>query len=223
VRRRPKARVGRSRRSTPSAGCDTRSHELSELHQGGRPWGRRCSFGSVSVDLSPAWRASLVTAGCEAQVIRPKGSRSIREPQAAGKTGRVNASEPLMMPRHRKPRRWDAAAGPRTRRWEAAGADRKTLSRSGGHRRPRGIGGTQPGRISLVRNVTTPLGSVRITAHGKPTARKARLPSGRRMTQEANASSRKATGKRDISGRLLRRSSSYNRPDTGVYPNPKGR
>jgi hypothetical protein len=208
--------------SSPSAGCDTRSHELSELHQGGRPWGRRCSFRSVSVDLSPAWCASLVTAGCEAQVIRPKGSRSIREPQAAGKAGRVNASEPLMMPRHRKPRGWDAAAGPRTRRWEAAGADRKTLSRSGGHRRPRGIGGTQPGRISLVRNMTTPLGSVRITARGKLTVRKARVRSGRGMTQEANAGSRKATGKRDVFGRLLRWSSSYNRPDTGVRPDPKG-
>jgi hypothetical protein len=28
-----------------------------------------------------------------------------------GKTGRVNTSEPLMMPRYVKPRRWDAPAG----------------------------------------------------------------------------------------------------------------
>lgn len=155
--------------------------------KGGRSWGRRCSFRSVSADLSPAWRASLVTAGCEAQVIRPKGSRSIRELQVTGKAGRVNVSEPLMMPRHRKPRRWDVGVGSRTGRWEAAGADRKTRSRSEGHRRPRGIGGTHPGRISLVRNVTTPLGSENSDGLGKPTVRKARFPSGRRMAQEANA------------------------------------
>jgi len=152
----------------------------------------------VFEDLSPAWRAPPVTAGCEAQVVRPKGSRSIRGLQVTGKTGRVNVSEPLMMPRHRKPRRWDAAAGTRTCRWEAAGDDRKTLSRSGEHRRPRGIGGTQPGWISLVRNVTTPLGSERNDAPGKPTVRKAGFPSGRRMAQEANAGGRKAAGNRDV-------------------------
>jgi hypothetical protein len=32
---------------------------------------------------------------------------------------------------------------------------------------------------------------------GKPTVREAELPSGRRMTQEANAGGRKAAGKRD--------------------------
>jgi hypothetical protein len=127
----------------------------------------------VFEDLSPAWRAPLVTVGCEAQVIRLKGSRSIRELQVTGKAGRVNVSEPLMMPRHRKPRRWDAAAGVRTGRWEAAGDGRKTLSRPGEHRRPRGIGGTQPGRISLVRNVTAPLGSGGSDARGKPAVRKA--------------------------------------------------
>ncbi len=44
-----------------------------------------------------------VTAGCEAQVVKPKGSWPIRELQVKGKTGRVNVSEPLLMPRHRKP------------------------------------------------------------------------------------------------------------------------
>jgi len=37
-------------------------------------------------------------------VIKPKGSCPIRGPQAKGKTGWVNASEPLMMPRHLEPR-----------------------------------------------------------------------------------------------------------------------
>jgi len=55
-----------------------------------------------------------------------------------------------------------------------------------------------------VRNVTTPLGSESSDALGKPTVRKARLPSGRRMAQEANAGGRKAAGNRDTIGQLLR-------------------
>ena len=71
--------------------------------------------------------------------------------------------------------------------------------RSGEHRRPRGREGTHPGRISCVQNVATPLGS----GHegfvaGKPTVRKAQLRSGKRMTREANAGDRKATGNPDI-------------------------
>jgi len=44
-------------------------------------------------------------------VIKPKGRCSIQRPQAKGKTGRVNASEPSMMPRYVEPRRWDDPAG----------------------------------------------------------------------------------------------------------------
>lgn len=99
---------------------------------------------------------------------------------------------------------------------KSAGADRKTLNRPGEHRRPRGIGGTRPGRISFVWNVTTPLESGDIHVVGKPTVRKARFSSGRRMAQEANAGGRKAAGNRDVRGRLLRRQVSYNRPDTGI-------
>ena len=61
--------------------------------------------------LSPAWRALRVTASCEAQVVKPKGSRSIRESQVKGKIERTNESEPLMMPRHVEPRWWDVVAG----------------------------------------------------------------------------------------------------------------
>ena len=60
---------------------------------------------------------------------------------------------------------------------------------------PRGKGSTHPGRISFVWNVETPLGSGR-SWPGRPTARKAQLPSGNRMAQEANAGSRKETGTR---------------------------
>ncbi len=49
--------------------------------------------------------------GCEAQAVKPKGSWPIRGLQAKGKTGRVNVSEPLLMPRYVKPRMMEAAAG----------------------------------------------------------------------------------------------------------------
>ena len=70
--------------------------------------------------------------------------------------------------------------------------------RPGEHRRPRGREGTQPGRISKVRNVVTPSGSGRQVAAGKPTAMKAQLPGGNRLTRKANAGGRKAAGNRDV-------------------------
>jgi len=50
------------------------------------------------------------------------------------------------------------------------------------------------------------LGSGTRVVTGKPTVRKAQLPSGNRMTREANAGGRKATGNRDMDGWPLRRS-----------------
>lgn len=49
-----------------------------------------------------------------------------------------------------------------------------------GRRAPpsRGIGGTLPGRISLVRNVETPSGSRCRKAPGRPTVREVELPGG---------------------------------------------
>src|SRR3989442_8944303 len=38
--------------------------------------------------------ALRVTAGCEAQVVKPKGARSIRVPQVKGKTERTNDMNP---------------------------------------------------------------------------------------------------------------------------------
>src|SRR6266849_6699334 len=64
------------------------------------------------------------------------------------------------------------------------------------HRRPRDTGGTHPGRISCVWNVGTPMGSGHSDVSGKPTARKAQSPREGRMTWEANAGGRKATGNR---------------------------
>lgn len=86
--------------------------------------------------LSPAWRALRVTASCGAQVVKPKGSRSIRELQVKGKTERTNENEPLMMPRHVEPRRWDGVVG--VEDW-LLGSGRRRLrrpSQPGEHRRP---------------------------------------------------------------------------------------
>lgn len=83
---------------------------------------------------------------------------------------------------------------------------------------PRGKGSTHPGRISFVWNVETPLRSG--PWPGRPTVRKAQLPSGNRMAQEANAGSRKATGTRGMmtTSPLV---APHNRPDTGMLPGPE--
>jgi hypothetical protein len=78
---------------------------------------------------------------------------------------------------------------------------------------PRGIEGTQTGRILLVRNVTIPLGSSHEQLVSQPQGR-AHIPSGRRMSREANAGRRKETGNR---ARRIDPSVDCpdNRPDTG--------
>jgi len=90
-----------------------------------------------------------------------------------------------------------------TGRWEAAGAGRRVVAGRERTTVPE-VGGALPGRILFMRNMTTPLGSGVMMA-GRPTVRKAQLPSGRRKTQEANADGRKATGNREPVYRLLRR------------------
>jgi hypothetical protein len=57
--------------------------------------------------------------------------------------------------------------------------------------RPRSKEGTHPHRVSLERNVITPSPS---GPAGKPTVREAQPDGGEEMSQEANASSRKAAG-----------------------------
>src|SRR6266516_832108 len=88
--------------------------------------------------------------------------------------------------------RWGGGAG----RWEAAGAGRGFFVGRVSTAAPGDTGGTHPGRSSWVWNVVIPTGSGHVTCSGKPTARKAQLPGGQRMTREANAGGRKAAGNR---------------------------
>ncbi len=76
--------------------------------------------------------------------------------------------------------------------------------RPGAHHRPRDKGGALPGRVLLMCNTTTPMGSGGLLA-GRPTVRKVQLPSGRRMTQEANADGRNGDRKPGTACRHLRR------------------
>ena len=81
------------------------------------------------------------------------------------------------------PARWDVGAG--CRDWPLGSGRRRPVSDLGRdeHRRPRGIEGAHPGRSSCVRNAETPSGSGPFAA-GKPTARRAQLPGGQRMTEK---------------------------------------
>ena len=94
-----------------------------------------------------------------------------------------------MTPREGYPRRWDVPAGYRDWPQRSGGCRPETTGRPGEDHRPRGQEGALPGRVLLMCNTTTPLGSGGSTA-GRPTVRKVELPSGRRMTQEAKADSR---------------------------------
>jgi hypothetical protein len=96
--------------------------------------------------------------------------------------------------------------GRRGQGWPLGSGRRRLVTRSQprGHRRPRGTEGTHPGRISTVWNVTTPSGSG--CRSGKPTARKAQLPGGRTMVQEANAGGPKGRQEREAADRSLQRS-----------------
>ena len=62
--------------------------------------------------LSLPGRASLVTAGCEAPG-KAQGCPFHPGTTGEGKTGRVNASEALMMPRYRDPRMMEVGPGRR--------------------------------------------------------------------------------------------------------------
>ena len=106
----------------------------------------------------------------------------------------------------REPRQMGCGAG--CRGWPLRSGRRRPgiFCRPGEHRRPRDTGGTHPGRISCVWNVGTPTGSGGATCAGEPTAREAQSPSGGRMSWEANAGGRKATGNRGgVAGTSARR------------------
>src|SRR5512133_3285061 len=115
----------------------------------------------------------------------PKGSRSTRGLQATGKAGRVNASEPLTTLRYPKPgegggstwvQGWAAVRRPAT-----AGLPVPAVWAP----HPRSIEGTQS-RSDLARGQRGNPDGVRAWL-GRPTVREAHSPSGRRMTQQANA------------------------------------
>ncbi|MBV9024922.1 MAG: transposase [Streptomycetaceae bacterium] len=108
-------------------------------------------------------------------LVPSKGHR-----QGEGRTG--EEIEPSTMPRQLHSRSMGCTSGRiGASRWKAAGADLRQSSGSGVHHRSRGTEGTQPGRISHMRNVTTPTGSRQ--QPGRPTVRNAQFPSGRRRTQ----------------------------------------
>jgi hypothetical protein len=74
-----------------------------------------------------------------------------------------------------------------------------------------------------VRNVAIPLGSgTALAVAGGLTVRKADVPSGRRMTREANAGGRKTPGNHTVMARLPL-AAVDNRPDRGGCLSPKGR
>ena len=62
--------------------------------------------------------------------------------------------------------------------------------------------GTQPARISHMRDAVTPTGSAE--ARSQPTVRKAHTPSGKRRNQEAKAASRKAEGNHNLADRATK-------------------
>jgi hypothetical protein len=137
------------------------------------------------------WRASSGSwsAGFEAQG-KPEGGPFHPGGHRRGKIGRANTCEPLVdASLSADPARWDVGAGCRDmplrcgRRRPGSGPGRDE------HRCPRGTEGAHPDRSSCVRNVVTPSGSG--PRSGKPTARRAQLPGGNRMTEKRNAGGRK--------------------------------
>ncbi len=78
--------------------------------------GDEVSSGSVSVWPAPALTCVAGNGGVRSSEFMPEGSPFHPGATGEGKTGRVNASEPPMMPRDPKPRRWDGAVGCRAGR-----------------------------------------------------------------------------------------------------------
>jgi hypothetical protein len=149
--------------------------------------------------------------GCEARGRSPRAAvPSGGYRRGEGRTGELR--EPPLMPRESSPRRWDAVTG--CRDWPLGSGRRrlKTSGQPGEHRRPRGRGGTQPGRSSYVWNVVTPSGSGVV---GKPTVRKAEFPGGYRMTEKRMpvAERQQETG---ACGWRLQLAAPDNWPDTGL-------
>ena len=80
--------------------CDTRSHVVSEFVDWRVGRCRRRSSGSVSGTCPRRDVRDCGSTAVGAKLTgKPKGPRSVRGPQARGRLGGVNTSEPLLMPR----------------------------------------------------------------------------------------------------------------------------
>jgi len=102
-----------------------------------------------------------------------------------GKTERVNASESSLRLRNRRtPDRWVSKTA-------LLGQGSGTSVSLGAGTRPRSREGTHPRRISVVRNVVTPMGSGDNAVVGQPTVRAAHLPSGTGTVEKAKATTPK--------------------------------
>jgi hypothetical protein len=164
--------------------CDTRSHATSE---------RRKIGGSADVEsVIPGPYSSACPYPDVRRRFRPVGFGARGKAQGRpfhpgvtgeGKPGRVKNLNLRLMPRHVEPRWWDAGTG--CKDWPLGSSRRRLgmVPSRDEYRRPRGTGGTHPGRISCARNVVTPVG-VRAVTSGKPTARKAQSPGGNLMIEK---------------------------------------
>ena len=146
---------------------------------------------------------------------KPKGPRSGLGITGEGKAGNgATNRKSLMMPRHMTSRAGMQYRGDKGRAAVRRQAAVMEDTRPCGHRRPRGIEGARPGRISRVRNMETPSGSGARCA-GKPTVRRGRIPWREQDAREAKAGGRKAAGNRDDMTGSSRRRFPDNWPDTG--------
>jgi hypothetical protein len=128
-----------------------------------------------------------------------------------------------MLPRHRLGPQVGCGSGPsRASRWEAAGAGGGENGPPGEHRRsgveraPNPVASCVCGTWQSRWGPTSPVAVV-----GGLTVREAEIPSGRRMTREANAGGRKATGNRG-SRTSLPLVAADNRPDRDHVLTRKG-
>ena len=129
---------------------------------------------------------------------KPKGGPFHPGGHRRGEDRTGESREPSLMPREAVPRLMGCAGGEQGLAVAERQAPVKETTWPGEHRRPRGRGGTHPGRSSCVRNAVTPSGSGREVSPGKPTARRAQLPGGNRMTEKRMpaAERRRETGTR---------------------------
>jgi len=164
----------------------------------------------VSVQTNPrSAHAPIAIRGCEATDKAQGTPQPSGNDRGKGKTGRMkkmNHHRGSVMSGHRKKMVDTVIMGKEPGSWRPW-TDVGTQTYPYRTPIPRSRDGIHPSRSSTERNMITPMRSGITTS--KPTARAAELLSGSRKIQEANASSRKATGM-------------HNRLDREI-PNPKGR